>query len=77
MSGNSYNPNKDDSTLHPIDLENRKGAGEGSNASVNSIQNDGRIVEINEERDLSRSLKQRHIQMIALAGAVCSLCSRL
>lgn len=31
-----------------------------------------RIVEEHEEKDLSRSLKQRHIQMIALAGAIVS-----
>lgn len=31
-----------------------------------------RIVEGREDRDLSRSLKQRHIQMIALAGAIVS-----
>lgn len=31
-----------------------------------------RIVERQEDRDLSRSLKQRHIQMIALAGAIVS-----
>lgn len=31
-----------------------------------------RIVEEQEDRDLSRSLKQRHIQMIALAGAIVS-----
>jgi amino acid permease len=34
--------------------------------------NAGRIVEEREDKDLSRSLKQRHIQMIALAGAIVS-----
>jgi amino acid permease len=31
-----------------------------------------RIVEEREDQDLSRSLKQRHIQLIALAGAIVS-----
>ena len=31
-----------------------------------------RIVEEQEDKDLARALKQRHIQMIALAGAIVS-----
>lgn len=44
----------------------------GSAASINSDEHldATHIVELSEERDLSRSLKQRHIQMIALAGAI-------
>jgi amino acid permease len=40
--------------------------------SLTDPQNAGRIVEEREDKDLSRSLKQRHIQMIALAGAIVS-----
>jgi amino acid permease len=40
--------------------------------SLTDPQNGGRIVEEREDKDLSRSLKQRHIQMIALAGAIVS-----
>jgi amino acid permease len=35
-------------------------------------RDDHRIVDRREDQDLSRSLKQRHIQMIALAGAIVS-----
>lgn len=34
-----------------------------------------RIVEEREDKDLARALKQRHIQMIALAGAIVSSAS--
>jgi len=40
--------------------------------SLTDPPNVGRIVEEREDKDLSRSLKQRHIQMIALAGAIVS-----
>ena len=51
-----------------LDVEN-KGAPEIQ--SVPSGFGHG-IVEQHEENDLSRSLSQRHIQMIALAGAIVS-----
>ena len=45
--------------------------GDGQEQSILSeAPAEQRIVDVNEERDLSRSLSQRHIQMIALAGAI-------
>jgi amino acid transporter len=43
-----------------------------SNVQVGPEQGHGvvQIVDSHEENDLSRSLSQRHIQMIALAGAI-------
>lgn len=43
------------------------------NAQVEVGQGGDRIVDDHEENDLSRSLSQRHIQMIALAGAIVRL----
>ncbi|KAH8655985.1 arginine permease [Tricladium varicosporioides] len=51
------------------ELEN-KAAFEGEVNITSEPHNGVRIVEAREDRDLSRSLKQRHIQMIALAGAI-------
>ena len=42
-----------------------------ANVQPESINGDAVILD-NREKDLSRSLKQRHIQMIALAGAIVS-----
>jgi amino acid transporter len=43
------------------------------NVQVEVEQGGVRIVDDHEENDLSRSLSQRHIQMIALAGAIVGL----
>jgi amino acid permease len=43
---------------------------------LNDHQNEVQIVEDQEENNLSRSLGQRHIQMIALAGAIVRNLSR-
>ncbi|KAH8597206.1 amino acid permease/ SLC12A domain-containing protein [Bisporella sp. PMI_857] len=60
-----------DGGLQNVDLETGKSASIGSATSIRSqVPGDIRIVELNEQRDLSRSLKERHIQMIALAGAI-------
>ncbi len=51
-----------------VDVENKAGP------EIRSIPSGHRgIVEEHEENDLSRSLSQRHIQMIALAGAIVSV----
>lgn len=42
-------------------------------AAIGSEVQDGtRVIDAREDEDLSRSLEQRHIQMIALAGAIVS-----
>lgn len=53
---------------HTVDVEN----GESTVLATSSADKLGgvRIVEENEDRDLSRGLNQRHLSMIALAGAV-------
>jgi amino acid permease len=43
------------------------------NVQVVIEQGGARIVDDHEENDLSRALSQRHIQMIALAGAIVGL----
>jgi hypothetical protein len=53
------------------DVEANKAVTE-TNVQVEPEQGHGvvQIVDFHEENDLSRSLSQRHIQMIALAGAI-------
>ncbi|KAG9241214.1 arginine permease [Calycina marina] len=51
------------------DLEHGAAVRRGSAASFDKL-GDVRIVEINEGRDLARGLTQRHLSMIALAGAI-------
>jgi amino acid permease len=53
---------------HGIEVANTSGA--AFQADGFSDPEKQRIVEVQEEENLSRSLKQRHIQMIALAGAI-------
>jgi len=43
-----------------------------NNVQVEPQHRGVQIVDSHEENDLSRSLSQRHIQMIALAGAIVS-----
>ena len=58
-----------DRIAHNGDLEQGKTPALATSASADKL-GDIRIVEINEDRDLSRGLNQRHLSMIALAGAV-------
>ncbi len=56
------------STGSEDDVENK--AVTERNVQVESDRDVVQIVDAHEEHDLSRSLSQRHIQMIALAGAI-------
>lgn len=51
----------------PADLESKE---IGTNIHIHAPDGGTRIVDSQEENNLSRSLTQRHIQMIALAGAI-------
>lgn len=55
-------------TAIPMDVENKD---VGTN--VDDRSDSVRIVHAQEENNLSRALSQRHIQMIALAGAIVRL----
>jgi len=60
---------ENDRSAHNVDLEHGKTPTMASTVSADKI-GEVRIVEENEDRDLSRGLNQRHLSMIALAGAV-------
>ena len=45
-----------------------------SNSSIGHVE-EGDFVTVNEQQDLSRGLHQRHVSLIAIAGAIVSLCN--
>ncbi|KAJ1325137.1 hypothetical protein MN608_09848 [Microdochium nivale] len=59
----------DDNNMKGADAQVRYGAA-GGNASSSAGAHDGDFVTRNEEEDLRRGLHQRHISLIALAGAI-------
>lgn len=61
----------DDNNMKGADAQVRYGAA-GGNASSSAGAHDGDFVTRNEEEDLRRGLHQRHISLIALAGAIVS-----